>query len=507
VNRPPNRLSYPKLLAVGWLIAVTAMLLGSVTVAPGVAAAQAGDEDAPAEADDTAPSDDADDDAGDDEAAEEEGVEDDAAEGEAGEGEAGEAAPADGEAAAVPPAAAATTPPSEGGAAAAPAAPTSESAAGAGGADALAAPTVVGDDEEPEADAAPSEEAAPAEEEAAAAPREPSKPVTHNWRNSFFFWTNNLNVYSLVPEGNLTYNPTYSWAFSIQPRWYLGPSLFIRLRQDATVEWTDSDFRSLNREFVLNDTQLTLLEGNLASIAGVTFSAGGSLIFPTSIASQSNTMIIGAQGFGLARYTFRDVLNGLILIGSAGYTYRHFDQNVPQFEDGDDFLVNLGRQGNTDINGALSGTLLNQPHSLGLGISATLVATPKLFFSTSFSWNRGWAFGAAGGCVPLEGTGDSREEARDPDQCDGEQLPDGETASRDSTFFSVGASYQFNKWLNVGLSIGTSRLYFIDGFDDRNTFFNRGSTISLTTQITLDQLYNDLAGGEEAQAPMPGQPF
>lgn len=377
------------------------------------------------------------------------------------------------------------------------------------GANDLAVPTVVGDDEpaEPDADAAGAEAAgdtaAEAEEAPAAAPPGAGKPVTHRWRNSFFTWSNNLDLGTLAPGLNQTFNPTYSWGFSLQPRWYLGPSLFLRVNQTASIEWTDTDFRARNREFVLNDTSIDILEGNLASVGGVTFSAGGRVILPTSIASQNATMIIGGGGFGLARYTVPNVLKGLILIGSAGYTYRHFDQNVPSLDlDEDEPPVNAG------VNTVgREGTLPNSAHSFGVGISGVLVATGKLFVNTSFSWTRGWGIPLAGGCVPADDF--DTVDTRNPEGgCNGLAVPaSNDDRNRDRTFFSLGASYQFNKWLNVGLSAGTSTLFNIDGFDDRNPIFNRGTTLTLSTQITLDQLYNDLAGGDESRVALPGQPF
>lgn len=368
--------------------------------------------------------------------------------------------------------------------------------------DALAAPPPSAEeDEAAPALAAPSPEAA-APEEAAEAPAEeappPARPEPRVWRNSFFFWSNNVSAYTFLPNtpnAPDTYNPFYEWSFSLQPRWYVGPSLFLRVRQNARIEWTQTDFRVRERELVFDDTFIDLLEGNLARVAGITFSLGGRAILPTSIVSQNNTMLFGAGLIGLARYSFREVLNGMTVIVSTAYTYRHFDKNTGQFQDGADYDAQTGNRLTP-----LSSGFQNAPHSYGLGLSAVVAVTNKLFLSGSFSWSRNWATrSGAVNCDP------SQPDADNP-VCD---VP-ASTADnrRDNLFFSIGGSYQFNKWLNLGLSMSTPTNLTIPGFDDRNPIWNYGTTFSLTTQVTLDQLYSDLFERQEGgDVPLPGQAF
>jgi len=307
------------------------------------------------------------------------------------------------------------------------------------------------------------------------------------WRNSLFLWDNEVGTYTLDP--GLSENPYYSMAFSLRPRWYFTDAISLRLRQDLTVEWTDTDSRVRNREPVLQDTLVDIFHSKLVDPAGIVIGAGARLTLPTSYLSRNNTMIAGTGLLATATKSF-EVLQGLAFQASATYNHYWFTSNVPERETAFPCHVFAGErvQDNQCLQSPGSSNIGNV---WGAGLAASLAPIENLTFETSYSvaWRLGHDL-ATGYVETLDGT---------------HEVPDGsDTHWRNLQAFSIAVDYRFTDWISLTGSFYSQTTQLNPDGSLRNPLYNPDSAVSLTATLTLDQLYTSIArrtGEDDAGAP------
>ena len=306
------------------------------------------------------------------------------------------------------------------------------------------------------------------------------------WRNSLFLYDNEISTTTLDGgSSTLSYNPYWSMAFSLRPRWYLTEDISVRLRQDLSIELTDTDTLVKNRRPVLADTILEVIHGNIYELEGIVLSGGPRITLPTSIASRSYEKYFTLSlGTALSR-PFEEVLEGAEVGVSAryGYTFagsnvRLTDDPIPQARavrevaEADEFTE-------TQASGATT-----VDHELVVGLSASIAPIENFQVATSFTW--WWTNGRAAtpGCVPV---------LTDADGCF--DVPDeSDTHLRLSTWFTLGASYQWLDWLNTELTYSHLTSEFAPNGARRNPFWSVDSTLALTATFTLDKIYQEFSG-------------
>ncbi len=336
-------------------------------------------------------------------------------------------------------------------------------------------------------DAAPTE-AAPPVNGAASAPgvieetdvEEEVEPPKRIWRGSYMWWDQSLSAYSLAPGGQLTYNPTYAWNFRIVPRFYLRDDIFIAIRQDIDVEWTQSDSATYARQPFLSDTQISFVKTKIIDYEGFTLSSGPRLVLPLSIVSRANDVYFGIGGLVSANYHTDAIAKGFNLSFDTIYTHLFAGSNVTSTHV--DYPcaspdARIQSQTCSQVGGPSTTS-----DTLFFGPTASISPITDLSVSLSFYWvlRRGRQLADAtvqtiGGPVTLE---------------DGSA-----THWRNSTFFYASVSYQIFPWLTTALNFWSFTPELNPNGSLRNPFFNYDSQISFTNTIVLDQLYDTLFGG------------
>jgi len=303
------------------------------------------------------------------------------------------------------------------------------------------------------------------------------------WRNSLFLWDNEITTATFDPGATLTHNPTWVMAFSLQPRWYFTDQLSLRLRQDLSIEMTDTDSRVRNREPVLADTIIDLGMAKLYEMDALSFSALARLTLPTSISSRAYQKFFGLGAVGSADYALENVLHGLSLGGALGYSYSIAGSNVVLTEDDYPQAVANGPRAGLDSGNdipAQAGGSSAVGHSFTFGLSASLAVLENMSIDGSFTWwwqqGRGLAdaevpvASAPGGVVVLGDGSDSH--------------------LRLLTWFTLGVGYDITDWVNASLTYACLTSEFNPDATRRNPFWNVDSSVALTATVTLDKAYN-----------------
>ena len=330
----------------------------------------------------------------------------------------------------------------------------------------------------------------------------PEGPAPLPWRNSIVLLSTGINT-TAFGNADLTHNPTWVSTLSVRPRWYVTGSAFVGLRQDVTLELTDTDCvalystcRTRNREPFLGDTGITFFENNLLSFDALTLAAGATVTLPTSIASRNRGMIFAAGPVLRATYISTDVLAGLILQAIASYRYT---VGGSSFSDAAPYGNTLGAESASDLAAAgaqneafVIGGPSPQSHGGNLTVLSVLNPIPNLNIVTSFSWL--WR-------QPNEGDG--------PFVIDGVLTSPGgfEVSGRNNQFrlftaFGLTVSYNVASWLNVGMNYSHFTTEFAPGGGRRNPFWSEDSTVGLSATVTVDALYRTLREGDEEGNPL-----
>lgn len=160
------------------------------------------------------------------------------------------------------------------------------------------------------------------------------------FRGSTILYENAFSPYQYAMQ-DPDYNPQYVMAWSFQPRYYVRDDLSLRARLDVIVELTQSDDMDSAHEPVISDLMFELAYApSWAEIPllGIKVSGGLRLAFPTSQASQAQSLVMYlAPGLAFSR-SFELMKGDLLSSLSLGYIfrgYKYFHQYVnPQIDTG-----------------------------------------------------------------------------------------------------------------------------------------------------------------------------
>ncbi len=330
-------------------------------------------------------------------------------------------------------------------------------------------------------------EAATVEEASAEASGDPEPETSHSagpaltFANSFFSYTNAVTVHTFAPAAQLSYDPTWLMQMNLTPRFYLTDTTFLWLNQSVSLEVTDSNFDTYNREPLLADTLLDLRQ--LLSWEGFVFQGQLRVGFPLSKASQAAGRIL-QTGVGLTVARPFPELAGFTVAATFGYRRWWATRNVPFTHEPDGGSCFTPSPGETPECQQASGLSTARDILLG-GLTLNLAPIPGLTISASGFYFTTYGHELADAVVPING-GDTTHE-------DGSV-----THWRPFTYFALAVAYDVLPWLNLQLGIqnsgGAAPLYNPDG--SVRSPFSPDTQVFLTSTVSLDGLYGEIVGGD-----------
>lgn len=298
------------------------------------------------------------------------------------------------------------------------------------------------------------------------------------FRGSSFSFYQTLTGNSFSQGSQLSYNPTYAWAFDLSLLWHFNRRFQVILNQGLNVEITDSDLTLNRREPRLTDTTATfgalLLKQNFNKDAQLILNGSLGLNAPTSLASQAATMILGARAGLTSTLSLPKILDGLGINLAFGYLHRFLEQNVVAVANAG-YPCNVGAT-SRELCGALGGPT-NARLQFNGSISAELAFLEKWGLSLSYthSWRRGadladYTFVTSDGALQSLGDGTLRH-------------------WRNVNLIDVTVTYFATGWLGLGASV--TNLFQERGPDSaiRPPFRPMDTYFGLNVNLRLDELY------------------
>jgi hypothetical protein len=323
------------------------------------------------------------------------------------------------------------------------------------------------------------------------------------WRNSFFSWTHGLTFNTFTRDGQQSYDPYYYWSFSLLPRWYLTPSMFLIASLGVSYELTDSNADTYNHELALSDALVELRY--TLPVDRFVFIPAARLTFPTSKLSQAGQRYFNT---GLGLTTVLQIPEFLSSNLALGLSYRRWwagtntnlsmgtSPGMSAGRSADDSFQRLSSAGAPALGGvdSMGGPSNGVDRILtSLTLNVTPVSGLTLTLQGIWIWDRVFdnpdAFLSCNTVLTTP--------------CDSTILiPQDETQWRWRwfTYYTLAAAYDVQPWLNVSLGVANAAFlapFFNDDGSVRSPF-NPDTQVYLSATVTLDGLYETLtAGGEE----------
>jgi len=327
---------------------------------------------------------------------------------------------------------------------------------------------------------APDPEPQPSDVGPEEAPR-PSGPAL-TFANSFFSWTNAVTAHTFAPGAQLTYDPTYVMNFSVTPRFYLTDTTFLWANQAMSLELTDSNGGTYNREPLLGDTLLDLRQ--IVAWEGFVFQGQARLGFPVSKASQAAGRIM-QTGLGLT--IARPIPEAAGFTIAATFNYRRWwaTRNVAEATESYPGQCTQPSPGEAPVCTQASGLTTARDVLIG---GLTMNVAPFAGFSVSFSGFMLGTYNHEVGATDIDVNGG---QVRLED--------DSPTHWRAFTYFSLAVAYDVTPWLNLQLGVQNSGVVapLFDTSGNVRSPFSPDTQVFLTTTIGLDSLVGEIVGGGE----------
>jgi hypothetical protein len=301
------------------------------------------------------------------------------------------------------------------------------------------------------------------------------------FRGSSFGFYQTLTGNSFVKDTQLSYNPTYAWAFDLNLLWHFNRRFQVILNQGLNVELTSSDLTLYRREPRLTDTSATfgalILKTKTWNDSQFILNGSLGLVAPTSLTSQAATMTLGTRVGLTSTLSLPKVLQGLGINFALGYLHRFLRSNVVAVADSG-FPCNPGvgsvsREFCTSL-----GSSTNLQLALTAGLSAELALTEKWGLSASYThaWRR--AANLSDDYTPMTLDGSDVE------------LADGSRRHwRNLNTIDVTVTYFALGWLGLGASV--TNLFADRGPNSqiRAPFRPMDTYLGLNVNVRLDELY------------------
>ena len=292
------------------------------------------------------------------------------------------------------------------------------------------------------------------------------------WRMSSVTFRNEFSALSLDRSHDLTYNPFYEMSLWADLRWWFGKTLYVRGATSVSHELTNSDTSTKRGETLMGDTRLIFGASKYYTIpyALIDISSNLSFSFPTSKASQADTLVVGvAPGFTLAREF--DVFKGLRLTyGLTAYKYFHRyttgERESP--------LINVGTGSSRDADSFLSTGVRNGSWRLANMFDASLNVTNWLAFDVTAILMNDWLYATA--------DKDGRIS----------YSPQRETNKRYAMWYVVDADFRIMPSLSIGVGTSTYSGQLAPDSTRYAPFFNRNTNFYVELRLDIDGLVGQI---------------
>jgi hypothetical protein len=280
------------------------------------------------------------------------------------------------------------------------------------------------------------------------------------------------NLRGFRRDSQLTYDPTYTWTLSVSPRWNVRERVSLGARQDMTLELTESDITSRQRQVWLDDTRLDVRYTMEARPRDVTLTWLGLLRLPTSLVSQGAKRSVNLGG-GLLAIRPVDVLSGLVFYGLVTYRAWLSSSDVVRTRRRDAYACDLSGVGSTSAC-EQAGGVTTTIGTLSLVGQALLIPKPRWTLTLALALDVSHAHRLSEACVTVDTSPEP--------VCFGDAA---RNHIRTLTEFSASVGYDFRDYLTLTLAYVTLAYHpDFDGARD-HVVWNELTTLSLTLSFRL----------------------
>ncbi len=312
------------------------------------------------------------------------------------------------------------------------------------------------------------------------------------WRGSSISYEHITSAISLDRSHDLTYNPLYAHSLGLSPQWHFAELFVASLSLSMEQELTRADDTNRAYDVVFSDLMLRFSpEKSLYTEenTGIRLGAGLGLQFPTSKASQAQTLMVGVTPSVNLSKRF-DLLKGFTVrygatLGLNWHRYTTAQRDAPT-------IMGCARS-SSECAPYMNTGYRNTASSISHGPSLSLVPFDDLTLSVSYSLRRAELYDL--GDADLSDRNGNKiglvEFGKDP-------------GARYSQSFRVEAGYKVLDALSLALGLATSYGDLAPDSSYRFPFLNRYSNLYLSATIDADAVLSSLNVGASKKEIAPG---
>lgn len=303
-------------------------------------------------------------------------------------------------------------------------------------------------------------------------PSAKKKKAKSPWRGSEIAYRNSVTAISFDASSELTYNPFWGMAVELSPRYSFGDVWSVGASLEIQREITEADDTTRADETQLGDLSVRVGASNFAKIpvVGIDLSASLGFAFPTSLASQGNTMLFSVSPSLRLSRTF-DKLNNLTFGYSARFTKAFHEYTTSELASPVVPGCFVGSSGSCDR--LLNTGYRNASYRMSNGFDVSIDLTSWLSASADISIIVSWLY----------------------DDVDDERVSHVELEPTDERYAvaaDLGLSARWWKPLEVRLGASTFNPQLRSDGERYAPFFNRFTTLYLDLRLDVAALVQDL---------------
>ena len=309
--------------------------------------------------------------------------------------------------------------------------------------------------------------------------------MAEHFSGSVFIFEQSVTPDTLDKNAQLSRVPSYQWSLSFRPRYYIVPTLSVRLRMDLDLEWLNAADTTRAHEALFGDTRLDVAY-NPPDIWGIKSTVSARAMLPTSKDTIAQGSVIQLGPVVSLIRPFDDVKVGGFKIGSFEVTagaYTLF--NLAQYTSGGvGTSFSCTSMDYTPTYCSENTGRMNPRVSLVGSLAGKYSPIPEISLGLSYTQLNAWAYD-----TPTVTTKDKWGRTVTLD--DGKN----DTRFRQSEWAVVSIDYDPVDWLSLGVSYATLRSVLDPNSHYGNPFYSPGgnSRLAFAATFNLDASYDKVA--------------